>query len=143
MTNKHHCIKFTSEIEKNNSFSFLDIQIHCENNHFTTSVYNKPTFSGVYTHFESFIDHSYKKLLIVTLLFQSFSICSDFQKFHTEVEKLRDIFKRKGYPSGLIEQCIRMFFHKLYVPKKVHLTIPNKELVIILPFLGKFSSNLK
>ena len=34
--------------------SFLDVQIIREDKTFTTSVYRKPTFSGVYTHFESF-----------------------------------------------------------------------------------------
>ena len=34
---------------------FLDIQIIRENKTSTTSVYRKPTFSGVYTHFDSFL----------------------------------------------------------------------------------------
>ena len=40
-------IKFTSEIEENDSLSFLDITITLENNKFLTSVCCKPTFSGV------------------------------------------------------------------------------------------------
>ena len=48
-------IKYTSEIEMNISLSFLDIKIVRENNKFTTSVDHKPTFSGVFTNFESFI----------------------------------------------------------------------------------------
>ena len=46
-------IKFTLEIEKNGLLSFLDITITRENNKFV-SVYRKPTFSGVFTNFESF-----------------------------------------------------------------------------------------
>ena len=49
---QHANIKFTSETEMNNSLSFLDIKIVRENNKFTTSVYRKPTFSGVFTNFE-------------------------------------------------------------------------------------------
>ena len=48
-------ITFTSEIEENRSLSFLDIKISRENNKFVTSVYRKPTFSGVFTNFESSI----------------------------------------------------------------------------------------
>ena len=40
--------------------SFLDIAIICENKTFTTSVYCKPTFSGVYKHFDSFLPSTYK-----------------------------------------------------------------------------------
>ena len=44
---QHKNIKFTSQIEENGSLSFLDITITRENNKFVTSVYYKPTFSGI------------------------------------------------------------------------------------------------
>ena len=47
-------MSFTTEREKQNRMSFLDIAIIREDKTFTTSVYRKPTFSGVYTHFDSF-----------------------------------------------------------------------------------------
>ena len=52
---QHANIKFTQKIEMNNLLSFLDIKIVRGNNKFSTSVYCKPTFSGVFTNFESFI----------------------------------------------------------------------------------------
>ena len=143
MNKQHRCIKFTSETEKNNTFSFLDINITRQNNQLKTSAYRKPTFSGVFTHYESYIDQSYKKSLIFTLLSRCYSICSDYTLFHLEVEKLREILKKNSYPSGIIEVSIRTFLNRLYVPKQVHLTAPKKELLIILPFLGTMSSNLK
>ena len=81
--------------------------------------------------------------MILTLLHRCYSICSDYTSFHLEVEKLREILKRNSYPSGIIDQSIKTFLNKLYVPKKVYLTAPKKELLIILPFLGTMSSNLK
>ena len=143
MNKQHRCIKFTSETEKNNTFSFLDINITRQNNQLKTSVYRKPTFSGVFTHYESYIDQYYKKSLIFTLLSRCYSICSDYTLFHLEVEKLREILKKNSYPSGIIEVSIRTFLNRLYVPKQVYLTAPKKELLIILPFLGTMSSNLK
>ena len=71
-------IKFTSEIKENGSLSFLDIKISHENNKFVTSVYPKPTFSGVFTNFESFIPDIYKRGLIETLLHRSFRLCSNY-----------------------------------------------------------------
>ena len=53
MNKQHRCIKFISETEKNNTFSFLDINIIRQNNQLKTSAYRKPTFSGVFTHYES------------------------------------------------------------------------------------------
>ena len=127
------CLKFTSEAENDNSFSFLDIKITHHNQQF--NVYRKPTFSGAFTHYESFLDKTYKKSLIHTLLFCCFSICSDYTLFHLEVENLREILKKNSCPSGIIQES--------HVPKKVISSVPKKELFIVLPYLGTMSSNLK
>ena len=61
---------------------------------FTTTVYHKPTFSGVYSNFNSFIADEYKHDLIFTFLFRIFSIVSDFSRFHEEVNYLKDVLKK-------------------------------------------------
>ena len=102
MNKQHRCLKFRSEAENDNSFSFLDIKITSHNRQFKTSAYRKPTFGSVFTHYESYLDQTYKKSLIDTLLFYC---CS----FHLEVDNLREILKKNSYPSGIIEQSIRSF----------------------------------
>ena len=72
MNRQLKCLKFTSEAENDNSFSFLDIKITRHNQQFNTSVYRKPTFSGVFMHYESYVDQTYKKSLIDTLPFHCF-----------------------------------------------------------------------
>ena len=81
LNRQHKNIRFTSEIENENSISFLDIRIRRDNNTFTTSVYYKPTFSGVCTNFGSFIPKSYKYNLLFTLLHVALKVCSHFVKF--------------------------------------------------------------
>ena len=75
---QHTNIKFTSEIEMNNSLSFLGIKIVRENTKFTTSVYCKLTFSGVFTNFGCFIPNLYKYASMFTLLHRTFILCSNF-----------------------------------------------------------------
>ena len=89
---QHPNIKFTSEIEENNSISFLDIKVSRVNNSFSTNIYRKVLFSGVFTNFESFIPISYKSNLIFTLLFRAFKLCSNFELFHQEILNLNGIF---------------------------------------------------
>ena len=72
LNKQHKNIKFTSEIEENGSLTLLDIKISRENNKFVTSVYRKPTFTGVFTNFQSFVPDIYKRGLIETLLHRSF-----------------------------------------------------------------------
>ena len=70
----------------NKTRSFLDIQIKRSNSSFSTSVYQKPTFTGLFTHFHSFIPLKYKKGLILTLFDRFSKICSTYENFHLEVE---------------------------------------------------------
>ena len=59
--NSHHLnISRTIENQKDNRMSFLDVNIICKKDKFTTSVYRKPTFSEIYTHFDSFLPSSNK-----------------------------------------------------------------------------------
>ena len=46
-------MSFAIENEKQNRMFILNVQIICEDKTFTTSVYCRPTFIGVYTHFGS------------------------------------------------------------------------------------------
>ena len=46
---------FTYEVEQNNRMSFLDVLVTREGDSFSTSLYMKPTFSGLYTNFYSYI----------------------------------------------------------------------------------------
>ena len=52
MKTKHPNIKFTSEFEENDSFSFLDVKTTRRNNQLVTSVFRKATFSDVFTNFK-------------------------------------------------------------------------------------------
>ena len=49
LNSKHINTRFTCEKEYNNSMPFLDVLITRTSNGFITSVYHKPTFSGVYS----------------------------------------------------------------------------------------------
>ena len=91
LNTKHANIKFSSDKEVNGSLPFLDVLILRDKEGFTTTVYHKPTFSGVYSNFNSFIADEYKNGLVFTLLFRIFSIVFDFSKFHKEVNYLKDM----------------------------------------------------
>ena len=139
MKSKHKNIKFTYETENNNSLPFLDILISRSENGFKTSVYHKPTFSWVYSNFNSFIYDEYKIGLVFTMLFRTFSIVSDFSRFHTEVIHLMKILRKKAFPIKLVDNCIRNFLNKNFLNTPVTLTVKKKELFIVLPYLGNYS----
>ena len=95
---------------------------------FTTTVYHKPTFSRVYCNFNSFIVDEYKHDLIFTLFFRIFSIVSDFSKFHEEVNYLKDVLKKKFFPTNLVNKWIQIFLNKQFSQKILEHNVPKKEL---------------
>ena len=127
----------------NNLLSFLNIKIFQENNKFTTSVYCKPTFSGMFTNFESFVHDLYKHPLNFASLHRALKLCSYFELFHQETEHLKNIFRNNGYLVNFNDFCIKKYLNNLYVKKKVYLLVPKKQLTCILPFLGKKSLQLR
>ena len=136
LNTKHANIKFTSGKEVNRSLPFLDVLISQNKEGFTTTVYHKPTFSGVYSNFNSFIADEYKHGSIFTSLFQIFPIVSDFSKFHKEVNYIKDVFKKNYFPTNLADKCIKIFLNKQLSQKILEHTVPKKELFIVLPYLG-------
>ena len=72
LNKKHANIKLTNEKEVNGSLPFLDVLISRNNKGFTTAVYHKPTFSGIYFNFNSFIANEYEHGLIFALFFKYF-----------------------------------------------------------------------
>ena len=133
---------FTFEIEENDKLAFLDVLITREGS-FCTSLYRKPTFSGLYSNFKSFMPDSYKKGLLYTLLHRAFVLCCSWDKFHEEVCFLKKTFLKNSFSGFFIDQCIKIFLDKIFIAKKVVLTVPKKELRICLPFLGKQSLEIK
>ena len=56
----HQNMSFSFEQEKDCKLSFLDVEVSRQEGRFVKTVYRKPTFSDVYTHFESFLPTIYK-----------------------------------------------------------------------------------
>ena len=96
---KHHNIRFTCEIEDNSSLSFLDTQLIKENGKLTTSVYRKPTFTGLGLNFLSYSPYLYKINSIRTLLNRAYNVCSNFITLDNEFQFLKTFFECNAFPS--------------------------------------------
>ena len=81
--------------------------------------------------------------MIFTLLFRASKLCSNFELFHQEILNLKDIFKRNGYPGNFIDVCIKRYLNQVFIDKKIYALAPKKELVSLLPFIGKKSLLLR
>ena len=121
----------------------MDITITRENNKFVTLVYCKPTFSGVFTNFESFVPEMHKRGLIETLLHRSFRLWSSYENFHREIKTLKSIFRQNNYSQNFLNERIKKFLNKLFIKKDLNLMVPKREVTFVLPYLGKLSCHLR
>ena len=135
----HLNMSFSMETEKENKLSFLDVEVIREQGKFTTTIYRKPTFSGVYSNFESFLPSVYKFGMVYTLVYRCFRICSNWTQFHTELIYLKGIFQKNSYPKNFIDKCFKRFLNNVHLVKENVPTVEKKHLLLVLPYLGLIS----
>ena len=131
------------ETKSSNSLSFLDVKVSRNNNKFTTSVYGKPTFSGLGTSFFSFIPFLFKLNAIKSLVFRSYSICSDYFLLHCEFQFLNNYFVSNGFPSGLVHSVIRHFLDHKFTNGINNNANDRPVQYFSLPYFGSQSEKLK
>ena len=130
-------VKLTVEFEENNTISFLDILIKRNNHVFSTSIYRKKTFTGLYTKWDSFTPRKYKINLIRTLTFRCFRICSSPSLLSSSLDELRKLLLQNEYPSGVLNYNINDVLNRQQnTPKQPITTVPKKEVLVILPYVG-------
>ena len=143
LNSRHANMRFSSEVEDDLCLNFLDILIRREGE-FITSIYRKPTFSGIYSHFNSYAPLIYKKGLIYCLVFRIFHLCSTWSIIHDEINHLKCFLLNNKYPLSFIESAIRKMLEKLILKsRRLETDSIKKEYNICLPFLGKQTVILK
>ena len=143
LNRQHANITFTAEIERDGKLAFLDIDISCSESKFTTSVYRKPTFTGLSTNFHSFIPNTQKQNLVSCLIHRIFNLCSSYENFHTQLEVVRKLFNLNGFPSHTFDRIIRHILDHTFDPKSPVLTASTKIIYFILPFTGIHSLQIR
>ena len=117
---------------------------HVTNNNRKTT--RKPTFSGLYLRWDSFVPKTFKKGLVNGLLCRAWRLCSNYTLFHSEVLCIRETLKSNGYPVPFLDSCIKKFLDKQYTHDEVLQSVfgPAAKIVCIcLPYCGIQSLKLK
>ncbi|XP_071633849.1 uncharacterized protein [Temnothorax longispinosus] len=104
--NYHPRLKFTYELEKNNTLNFLNTSVFRHGNCLFTNWYRKPTFSGRYINFFSSHPLKYKINTVINLVDQAI-LLSD-EQFHDENIKLvKTILSNNCFPDLLVNKHIQ------------------------------------
>ena len=89
LNQKHDNIKYAMECKDGDSLAFLDTTVNRKDNKFVTSVYRKPTFTGLGMSYYSYCCDMFKINAIKTLLFRAYNISSNYSLMHKEFDFLK------------------------------------------------------
>jgi hypothetical protein len=117
---KKSILKFTYEINDDNTLHFLDvyIKISGDKQNFITSIFTKETNNGDCLNYISLCPFRYKVGVIKTFLHRAFNICSDWESFHLEVERIKQLLINNNYPTPVIDKTIRNFMNTKFNTNK-------------------------
>ena len=106
LKNCHPSISFTMELASDNKLPFVGMEVLKKGCKLETSVYRKPTNTGLLLHHQSHVDKRYKKSLIKTMVNRAFRLSSTREAFATECDRLKLMFANLKYPESLINSTI-------------------------------------
>ena len=121
----HPNLKFTKEEENKEKLPFLDVLITKTSQGIETTVYKMPTFSGLYTKWDSYTRTKYKRNLINNLLHRAHQICRSFTLLHKEFNQIKFkqislVLEKNGYPKNFLNKHINRFIEKGETLRKRH-----------------------
>jgi hypothetical protein len=136
----HPKIKFTVEIEKDDSLPFLDVLTRRkDDNTFSHSVYRKSTTTNRYLNFASYHHMSQKISVVDAQAYRALKIC-DAETINAELSFITSILKKNDYPSSLIEKRISSMKQKIQTNNPIQAQNPTPR--FILPYLGPITGRL-
>ena len=129
LNNLHSAIKFTREVEENNSIAMLDTKIIRMDDALYFSVYRKPTHTDQYLQFDSHQPLEHKLGVIRTLSHRARTICSSPASLEEELQHLKEVLTISGYPKWAWETpgSKKTSPHpssSKQTPRRGHVTIP-------------------
>ena len=109
-------IEFTVELAIDNKLPFLDTCVVKNLTNYSTKLYHKPTFTGVYLNWTSLTSRKYKIGLINCLCDRIWKITSDEKQRMIEIEEIKQILIKNDYPPNIIQLGVDKFIKRKRKP---------------------------
>ena len=84
----HPSISFTMELASKNKLPLLGMEITKNGHQMSTSVYRKPSITGLPLHFHSHVDRRYKTSVLKTIVDRAYRLSSTKELFEVECKEL-------------------------------------------------------
>lgn len=131
-------LHFTYEMEVNKRLPFLDVLLNRSPNGVDTNVFRKTTNSEECINYKSICPAKYKLAVIKTLLHRAYAVCSSWENFHSEVDRIRQLLVNNSFPISVIDSTIQKFVNQKFDPNEA----PRKQ-QIVLYYRNQYTSQAK
>lgn len=112
-------LKFTYELSVENKIAFLDVNIEKSDGKYVTTVHRKPTDLGRCLNAKSECPERYKLSVVNAYIKRAYRNCSNWELFHQEIERMKQVLVNNGYSNTIIDQQINKFLEcKTTQPEK-------------------------
>ena len=81
--------------------------------------------------------------MLFTLLHRLFKLCSNFELFHKEIDKLKTISENNGYPKSFADFYIKKYLDKGFIKKGSSTESFKKKLLCVFRFIRNKSMQLR
>ena len=140
LNNLHKNIKFTYEVG-GNQMPFLDIAVTLSSSGLKTTVYRKKTDTNVLLNYKAVAPNNWKKGLIKCFLHRAQTVCSDNDLLEKEMENLKTIFFKNGYPENFFLKVKTEFLNsKPKSTEQQEKSKKEKKPIVKIPYVGKTST---
>ena len=140
INNQHPNIKFTVE-KSTDSLPFLNTEIQIVGDHFESFIYRKETNTNVLLNFSAICPLSWKKGLIFGALSRAKTVCSSSDLLSKEINNLRTIFWKNGYPIPFFNKVLELFNQRLSGDESREKD--DMKYIVKIPYVGTISHEFK
>ena len=142
LNTQHPNLKFTYELG-NHTLPFLDTNISIKEGDCEIEVYRKKTNTGVMLNFSALVPNMWKAGLVRCMLYRAWIVCSSYELFMKETDKLRCMFSKNGYSSKFFYETLTSFLADRYTPKRQPKDELETNFLLKIPYFGKPSIDFK
>ena len=118
----------------------MDVQVKLLNDGYETNVWRKSTNIGLLLNFNAMCPKTWKSEWIMCFLHRAKNICSNYELYLKEVQKLRLIFNNDGYSNWFIDNTLKKFEEQSAAKINSQKTEKDFFFTLGLPYFGTSSS---
>ena len=135
----HKNLSFTKEVGPS-TLAFLDTSITLpttENGSFISKIFRKSTYTGLILNYSAVCPYKWKFGLMQCLFHRAYTVSSNWYVFSKEIDFLKGIFLKNGYPENVFFSCLRNFLNQTYKNVTKAKVMEDKvETIFFVPYIG-------